>query len=620
MSLILSRRDLNFVLYEWLKAEELSRIPRYADHSRETFDAALDTCEKIATDLFAPHNKKNDQHEPEFDGETVTIIPEVSTALKAFCEAGLMAAGQDYELGGMQLPVLVEKAGFAYFKAANVGTSSYPFLTIGNANLLLTHGTPAQIDTFVKPEMEGRFFGTMCLSEPQAGSSLSDVTTRAEYEGESPLGAQYRLRGNKMWISAGEHELSENIVHLVLAKIPGPDGKLVPGVKGISLFIVPKYLVNADGSLGEHNDVVLAGLNHKMGYRGTTNCLLNFGEGMKYQPGGKAGAIGYLVGEAGKGLACMFHMMNEARIGVGLGAVTLGYTGYLHALDYARNRPQGRSVGPGGKDPASPQVKLVEHADIRRMLLAQKSYVEGGLALNLYCAKLVDEERAAATAGDAQSHERLSLLLDILTPIAKSWPSQWCLEANNLAIQVHGGYGYTREYNVEQFYRDNRLNPIHEGTHGIQGLDLLGRKVVMKDGAAFRLLGERVRATCERALSTGDTQLASEARALGAAATRLAEVTKVLWSAGDASVTLANASIYLEAFGHVVVAWIWMEQALVAQAALARGASGEDETFYRGKLAAATYFSRWELPKVGPQLDLLATLDRTTLDMQDAWF
>ncbi|MBB3010706.1 acyl-CoA dehydrogenase [Cupriavidus alkaliphilus] len=620
MSMILSRRDLNFILYEWLKVDELTRIPRYADHSRETFDAALDTCEKIATDLFAPHNKKNDQHEPEFDGETVSIIPEVSTALKAFCEAGLMAAGQDYELGGMQLPVVVEKAGFAYFKGANVGTSSYPFLTIGNANLLLTHGTPAQVETFVKPEMEGRFFGTMCLSEPQAGSSLSDITTRAEYEGESPLGAQYRLRGNKMWISAGEHELSDNIVHLVLAKIPGPDGKLIPGVKGISLFIVPKYLVNEDGSLGEHNDVVLAGLNHKMGYRGTTNCLLNFGEGMKYQPGGKAGAIGYLVGEPHKGLACMFHMMNEARIGVGLGAVMLGYTGYLHALDYARNRPQGRPVGPGGKDAASPQVKLVEHADIRRMLLAQKSYVEGGLALNLYCARLVDEEEAAAATGDHEAHARLALLLDILTPIAKSWPSQWCLEANNLAIQVHGGYGYTREYNVEQFYRDNRLNPIHEGTHGIQGLDLLGRKVVMKDGAAFKLLGERVQATIGRALAADDAELAQQARALGAATKRLAEVTQTLWSAGDANVTLANASVYLEAFGHVVVAWIWLEQALLAQAALAQASGREDQDFYRGKLAAAAYFFRFELPRVGPQFDLLASLDRTTLDMQDAWF
>jgi butyryl-CoA dehydrogenase/acyl-CoA dehydrogenase len=422
-----------------------------------------------------------------------------------------------------------------------------------------------------------------------------------------------------MWISAGEHELSDNIVHLVLAKIPGPDGKLIPGVKGISLFIVPKFLVNGDGSLGEHNDVVLAGLNHKMGYRGTTNCLLNFGEGMKYRPDGKAGAIGYLVGEPHKGLACMFHMMNEARIGVGLGAVTLGYTGYLHALDYARNRPQGRPVGPGGKDPASPQVKLVEHADIRRMLLAQKSYVEGGLALNLSCARLVDEEHAAKAAGEAERHRELSLLLDILTPIAKSWPSQWCLEANNLAIQVHGGYGYTREYNVEQFYRDNRLNPIHEGTHGIQGLDLLGRKVVMQDGAALRLVGERLRATCERAVATGDKTLAAQAAALGKASQRLAEVTATLWSAGDPNVTLANASVYLEAFGHVVVAWIWLEQALVAQAALPQ-AQGEDADFYRGKLAAAAFFFRFELPKVYPQLDLLATLDRTTLDMQDAWF
>ncbi|CAG9164345.1 acyl-CoA dehydrogenase [Cupriavidus pampae] len=616
MSLILSRRDLNFILYEWLGVEALTRVPRYADHSRETFDAALDTCERIATELFAPHNKKSDQHEPEFDGDAVRMIPEVGTALRAFCEAGLMAAGQDYEYGGMQLPVVLEKAAFAYFKAANVGTSSYPFLTIGNANLLLAHGTPAQIDTFVRPELAGRYFGTMCLSEPQAGSSLSDITTRAEPDGDSPLGARYRLRGNKMWISAGEHELSENIVHLVLAKIPGPDGKLIPGVKGISLFIVPKYLVNADGTRGEHNDVALAGLNHKMGYRGTTNCLLNFGEGTKYRPEGQGGAIGYLVGEPHKGLACMFHMMNEARIGVGLGAVALGYTGYLHALDYARNRPQGRPVGAGGKDPSTPQVKLVEHADVRRMLLAQKSYVEGGLALNLYCARLVDEERASQAAGeDARS---LSLLLDILTPIAKSWPSQWCLEANSLAIQVHGGYGYTREYNVEQFYRDNRLNPIHEGTHGIQGLDLLGRKVVMQDGAAFRLLGERVRDTIARAAATGDDTLGAQAQALGAAAQRLAAVTTTLWSAGSPEVTLANASVYLEAFGHVVMAWMWLEQALVAHAALA--GAGSDADFYRGKLAAATYFYRFELPGTGPQFDLLASLDRTTLDMRDAWF
>jgi alkylation response protein AidB-like acyl-CoA dehydrogenase len=605
-SKILSRRDIDFLLYEWLDAESLTKRARYADHSRETFTAAMDTCEKVATDLFAPHNKKSDQQEPHFDGETVHIIPEVKAALKVFCDAGLMAAGQDYEYGGMQLPVLIEKASFAYFKAANVGTSSYPFLTIGNANTLLKCGTPEQIDTFVKPMLEGRFFGTMCLSEPQAGSSLSDIVTRAEPQEDGT----YRLKGNKMWISAGEHELSENIVHLVLAKVPDENGKLIPGVKGISLFIVPKKLVNADGSLGERNDVVLAGLNHKMGYRGTTNCLLNFGEG-KFKPGGKAGAIGYLVGEKHKGLANMFHMMNEARIGVGLGAVVLGYTGYLHALEYARERPQGRH--PMAKDPAQPQIPIVQHTDVKRMLLAQKSYVEGGLALNLYCARLVDEEKTAESE-DAKRHA--SLLLDILTPIAKSWPSQWCLEANSLAIQVHGGYGYTREYNVEQFYRDNRLNPIHEGTHGIQGLDLLGRKVSMQNGAAFKAFGDEVQKTIAKASEV--PELAAYAQSLAAVLQRIAKVTQALYAAGDMNKTLANASVYLEAFGHAVVAWMWLQQAMVANAAA--GKSGHDADFYKGKLQACAYFFKWELPKVQPQLDLLESIDTTTLDMQDAWF
>jgi alkylation response protein AidB-like acyl-CoA dehydrogenase len=433
-SLILSRRDIDFLLYEWLDVEALTRRPRFQDHSRETFSAALDTAEQIATDLFAPHNKKNDQEEPHaVAGEhclEVKIIPEVKVALDAFSAAGLMAAGQDFELGGMQLPVTVEKALFGFFMAANVGTSSYPFLTIGNANTLLKTGTPEQVRRYVHPMLEGRYFGTMCLSESQAGSSLSDITTRADYDPATGVDGerQYRLSGNKMWISAGEHHLADNIVHLVLAKIPGPDGKLIPGVKGISLFIVPKFLVNEDGTLGERNDVVLAGLNHKMGHRGTSNCLLNFGEGV-FKPQGKPGAIAYLVGNPHQGLANMFHMMNEARIGVGMGAVTLGYTGYLHALDYARNRPQGRH--PADKDPAKPQLPIIEHTDVRRMLLAQKSYVEGGMALVLYSAHLVDEERTAATP---EARERATRLLEFLTPITKSWPSQWCLEANSLAI------------------------------------------------------------------------------------------------------------------------------------------------------------------------------------------
>jgi butyryl-CoA dehydrogenase len=446
--------------------------------------------------------------------------------------------------------------------------------------------------------IDGRFLGTMCLSEPQAGSSLSDVATRAEPQDDG----SYRLFGNKMWISGGDHELSDNIVHLVLAKIPGGPA----GVKGISLFVVPKHLVNADGSLGERNDVVLAGLNHKMGFRGTVNTLLNFGEG-KHRPGGRPGAVGHLVGEPHRGLSYMFHMMNEARIGVGLGATALGYTGYLKSLEYARVRPQGRPVA--AKDPAAPQVPIIEHPDVRRMLLAQKAYAEGALALNLFCGRLLDEQQTAESDSD---RARAGLLLEMLTPIAKSWPSQWCLEGNSLAIQVHGGYGYTREYDVEQHYRDNRLNPIHEGTHGIQALDLLGRKVVMEGGAGLTALLETVAETIARAAGTGDGELGGFAAGLRAAVDRLVEVTQTLWASGDVAVALANASVYLEAFGHVVLAWIWLEQALAAH-----GRSGD---FYDGKRAAARYFFRWELPRVGPQLDLLASLDRTTLDVSPASF
>ena len=601
-SKIISRRDLDFLLHEWLDVAALCSRPRYADHSRETFDATLDTAERLATELFLPHRRRSDLEEPRFDGERVHLIPEVAVAFRAFAEAGLIAGAQDYEYGGMQLPVTVDKACYAYFIAANAGTAGYPFLTAANANLLLAHGTPAQIDAFARPELAGRFTGTMCLSEPQAGSSLSDVATRAEPDGDSPFGPRYRITGNKMWISAGEHEVAENIVHLVLARIAGAP----PGVKGISLFIVPRSLVGADGAVGERNDVSLAGLNHKMGYRGTVNTLLNFGEG-RFRPEGRAGAIGYLVGEPNRGLACMFHMMNEARIGVVLGAAALGYAGYLEALDYARNRPQGRPLA--AKDPISPQVPLVEHADVRRMLLAQKAYAEGGLAFGLYCARLVDEQ---LTAESAEQRAEVGLLLEILTPIVKSWPSQWCLAANDLAIQVHGGYGYTRDYPVEQLYRDNRLNPIHEGTHGIQALDLLGRKVVMERGRALELLGRRIGDTVARARATGDAALGSYAAALAAAVGRVAATTARLYAGGDAERALANATVYLEAFGHVVIAWVWLEQALAAH-----GKAGD---FYDGKRQACRYFFHWELPRTGPQFDLLASLDDTTLAMRDAWF
>jgi alkylation response protein AidB-like acyl-CoA dehydrogenase len=592
-SRIMSRRDLEFLLFEWLDAEALTTRPRYSEHDRDTFDAVLDLSEQIATEHFAPLNQLADATEPYVgDDGAVVLPPEVGRALAAYTDSGLPSSVFDAELGGMQLPFVVHQAASSFFQAASVGAFAYPFLAEGNASLLVAHGTPDQVRRFAEPVIAGRWYGTMALSEPQAGSSLGDITTRAVRQENG----SYRVTGTKMWISGGDHELGGNIVHLVLARTPGA----APGVKGISLFIVPKHLVGEDGALGERNDVALVGLNHKMGYRATTNTLLNFGEGLT-RPGGVAGAVGHLVGEEGRGLAYMFHMMNEARVSVGAGAVALGYTGYLHALDYARVRTQGRPLQ--AKDPASPPVPLVEHPDVRRMLLAQKSYVEGGLALILFCARLVDESRTAPDPEVAQDAERL---LGLLTPIAKSWPSQWCLAANDLAIQVHGGSGYTRDYPVEQFYRDNRLNPIHEGTHGIQALDLLGRKVVEGDGAALGLLGDRVHATARAATEAGG-EAASYAGRLDAAWDDVLRVTATLWAKGDPALALANATLYLEALGHLVVAWLWLEQL--------NAAGSSTGAFYDGKRAAARYFFAFELPTIAPKLALLESLDPTTLDL-----
>ena len=603
------RSAIDFLLYDWLQAESLNQRPRFADHSRETFDAVFDTCERIAREKYAPFNRLVDTQEPHFDGEKVILPQATHDAHKAYAESGMLSAAQDYDMGGMQLPYTVEAAANAFFAMASVSIGS-GMLTTGNANLLMVHGNALQKEVFAKNEFSGRFSGTMCLSEPQAGSSLSDVTTRAVPDGDDfeaePLGARYRLRGNKMWISSGEHELTENIIHLVLAKIPGPDGKLIAGTRGISLFIVPKWLVNVESphpnpfpqagegekrsvtvTLGARNDVALAGLNHKLGWRGTTNTLLNFGEG-KYPVGGEAGAVGYLVGKPHEGLRCMFHMMNEARIGVGLAATMLGMAGYHASLDYAKSRPQGRPVGIGGKDASAPQIRIIEHADVKRMLLAQKSYCEGALALELYCARLVDEQHTA----EAQAADDARMLLEVLTPIAKSWPSEWCLEANSLAIQVHGGYGYTRDFPVEQYWRDNRLNMIHEGTHGIQATDLLGRKVLMEGGRGLALLAARMQTTIEKA--SQNPELKDHANALGKALKQVSAATQSAWATGKPQDALANAVPYMQAFGHTVLAWIWLDVAIASQHSNATHSVAASA----GIQGATAYFYAYELPKI----------------------
>ena len=595
---LIDRRHLDFMLYELLEIERLVRHPRFAEHGRETFDAAIELAHQLAVTKFLPHNRKGDLDEPEMVDGKVVLIPEIEEGLKAFNDAGFMAVLADYDDGGMQLPFVVASVCDSMFSAANPGTVAYPALARAAANLLEVYGSAEQKRLFMKPIIEGRYYGTMCLSEPQAGSSLADILTRAEPHGDG----SYRISGAKMWISAGDHELGENIVHLVLAKIAGAPA----GVRGISLFIVPRWRVHDDGTRAERNDVRLAGLNHKMGQRGSVNTFLKFGEA--------GDCHGYLVGEPHQGLAYMFHMMNEERIGVGMGAVQQGSVGYLYSLHYARDRRQGRH--PDQKDPASPPVALIEHADVRRMLLQQKCWVEGAQALGFYTALLVDESHDP----DAAVRRDSKLLLDLLTPIVKAWGSDHALRANELAIQILGGYGYTREYPVEQCYRDNRINPIHEGTNGIQALDLLGRKAMMQGGAALNLLLERIGATCAEAarqpeLSGLATQLVEGAQL--AAATTLSVAERM--AAGEARLALANASHYMTLLGHLVIAWIWLRQALVAAHALPR-ANAADTAFYRGKLQACRFFFATELPQIGLAARLVRDAEPSAFDMQDAWF
>ena len=577
------RRELDFLLNDWLQVGELTRREAYTEHSVDTFTAVLDLAADLARDHFAPHYKTADANEPTFADGRVTLIPEISDALSAYADAGFFAGAFPESVGGLQLPYCVATAAFAHFCAANIATAAYPMLTGGNARLLLECANPAQIDAWAKPQIEGRYFGTMCLSEPHAGSSLADIRTRATPDGSDALGARYRVQGNKMWISGGDQEISENIVHLVLAKSPDAKGDRQPGIKGISLFAVPKWLPD-----GSRNDVAVAGLNHKMGYRGTVNCLLNFGEG--------DGAIGWRIGEIGDGLPNMFRMMNEARTMVGLGAATLAYRGYTQSLDYARNRPQGRTPDTA-RDPASPMTPIVEHADVKRMLMAQKAIAEGALALVLYSAKLVDEVKTAPSDSERVEAEQL---LSLMTPITKSWPSEFGLVANEHAIQIHGGYGYTREYDVEQIYRDNRLNPIHEGTHGIQGMDLLGRKLLGDKGAALAILMARMQDT----LSTAGPhpELAGCAQSLVLALEQAQEAMAALSENAEPTALMDNASLALSAFGHIVVAWLWLDQAVAAMAL-----PDEKRAQRAAKLATCQYFCETELPKVAHPLQLVGS-------------
>lgn len=593
---LLDSRTLNFLLYDVFSAHELCSLKKYSELDRTIFDEVILTAKKIAENYFLPHNQKADDEEPTFDGERVRTIPEVKEAWAHFCASGLLSARFSHADGGMQLPAIIHGACCAFMTSANPSTSVYPFLTTAAANVITTFGGPDQKSAFLPGMLEGRFSGTMALTEPDVGSSLGDLSTSAILQ----KNGRYKIKGQKIFITGGDQDITENIIHLVLARIQGAP----QGSKGLSLFIVPKFLVLENGDLGGRNDVQLTGLLHKMGYRGATSCVLQFGE--------EGHCEGLLLGEENKGLPHMFKMMNEARIAVGLGAASIGYRGYLASLDYAKNRPQGRS--PSQKNLDSPQIAIIEHADVKRMLLAQKSYVEGSLALVLFSCRLVDE----IEAGQNLESE---LLLDLITPVVKSFPSTYGALANDLAIQVLGGSGYIREYPVEQCYRDNRLNPIHEGTHGIQALDLLGRKMWQHEGKGQKILLQRMEKTLAKA--SQKKELAPLAQSFCQYLQIFGETTAALgraFSSGQLEAGLANASLYLDMMGKIIVAWIWLDISHKAVDCYADSASLEEQHFLAGKIQATRYFINWELSQIKHHAEILKNLDSTCSQMKAEWF
>ncbi len=593
-----SMRNIEFLLYEVLEAETLCELPYFSEHDREIFDMVLETGLRLGADALFPVLAQMDQEAPTFDAGTVSVAPVVRDLLQACGEGGWIGAHASFELGGQQLPDTLLTMVRFILGAANYSASVYPVLTTGAAQLICSFGSQELIDTYVPPMFEGQWQGTMAMTEPQAGSSLTDLETRATRTSEG----YFHLTGQKIFISCGEHDGADNIVNLMLARIEGAPA----GVKGISLFVVPRLRPTTGGGL-EPNDVVCTGIYHKLGYRGAPITQLEMGE--------KGDCRAWLVGEENHGLRYMFQMMNEARVGVGLGGTAIATAAYYASLRYTRERHQGRPVA--GKDPAAPQVPIIEHADVKRMLLFQRAIVEGSLSLIAYCAKLID----LTHAGPEEARAEHALLLDFLTPIAKTYPSEMGILSVSTGLQCLGGYGYCDEFPLEQYYRDARIHPIHEGTTGIQGMDLLGRKITMQDGAALALFLMRVKETIS--LAEKHAAIAPESKRLKESLDQLETVTgRLVGLAGEGKVELflADATLYLEYVGIITIAWQWLAQALVSEAALARGAEGADANFYLGKRTTCHYFFRYELPKCAGLATRLLEADGLTATMDPALF
>jgi alkylation response protein AidB-like acyl-CoA dehydrogenase len=581
---LLRDRDVDFLLYDVLRADELTTLPAFAEHDRGTFDLILGSARRLARDVLFPAYKPLDEAPPRFVEGKVLVHPMLKELWPRLVELGSVVATRPASVGGQSLPLVVACMANAYLMAANLHAYGYIGLSSGAAHLLETFGSDELRERYMQKLYDGTWTGTMALTEPQAGSSLADVATRATPREDGT----HLVSGNKIFISGGDHDLAENIVHLVLARIDGAP----PGIKGVSLFCVPKRRVDADadaeGGLVD-NDVTVTGLIHKIGWRGLPSLSLSFGD--------RGDCVGYLVGEPHRGIAYMFQMMNEARIMVGLNATATASVAYLESLAYAETRPQGRPAG--SRDVGGAQVPIVAHPDVRRMLLRQKAIVDASLALVARAALYADR----ANHGDGEQKLRAAQLLDLLTPVAKSFPAEWGFESNALALQIHGGYGYSNEYLPEAWLRDQKLNSIHEGTTGIQGLDLLGRRVLAGGGASLALFAEEIASSIGRAREAGVEAALPEAveRALAVVVSLTAELGQK-GLAGDVTGMLLHSADYLALFGILTAAWQHLDLAAEARRQLV---NAPDDAFLRGKVIAATYWICTELPRVAQLAELV---------------
>jgi alkylation response protein AidB-like acyl-CoA dehydrogenase len=592
-----SKKDLNFQLFDVLDTEKLTEIPYFKDHTKDSFDMVIDSAEQIAEKMLYPLLTEMDRQEPQLINGKIEVHKGMTEIIKKFGEDGWINAAFDYEQGGQQLPATIYNAAAFIFQAANYSASVYPFLTTGAANLIRTFGTKELIETFTPKMYSGHWQGTMALTEPDAGSSLTDISTTAV---PTSIEGVYNITGQKIYISCGDHNSTQNIIHLMLAKIKG--GPL--GVKGISLFVVPQLRIDPNNDLIP-NDVLTAGVYHKMGYKGAPIAHLMMGS--------HNDCLGYLVGEPHKGLNYMFQMMNEARIGVGMNAVAIGTAAYYASLNYAKERPQGRKITE--KDPSKPQIPIINHADIKRLLLFQKSVVEGSFGLLLFCSQLTD----IINTSEGETKENAHLLLDFLTPIAKSYPSEMCCLTTSAAVQILGGAGYTTDFPVEQYYREARIHPIHEGTTAIHGIDLLGRKMTMQNGKAAKLYFEAVSNTIQKCLAVSALKefalsLQNQLSVCQNVTNHLFEVSKT-----DTEAYLADASIFLEMIGIITIAWQWLKQGIVSLEKI-NACSLNEKDFYNGKLMTLQYFYEYEIVKIESLSKILLSNKKVTIKMEKDWF